>query len=137
MDRVFVDTDILLDVLDQREPFYSSAAHLLSKADQKELRLLASALSFTTLHYLLRKKHTNVGSRKILLRLKSIVQVISVGEKIIDLALTSEFNDFEDAVQYYCAIENKATTLITRNLKDYKHASLPVMTAEGFMKMTN
>ncbi len=136
MENVFVDTDIVLDLLEQREPFYKSAAILFSRADLKEIKLLVSSLSFTTIHYILRKKYSNSESKKILLRFKTLVQVISVGEKSINLALSSDFTDFEDGVQHYAALENKASVIVTRNLKDYKRSSLPVMTAEGFLKST-
>jgi predicted nucleic acid-binding protein len=62
------------------------------------------------------------------------VEVVPVDDKVIELALNSDFKDFEDAVQYYCAIENGIKVLITRNLKDFKHAKIPVLTAEEFMK---
>ncbi len=134
MERVFIDTDVVLDLLEERIPFYRSAAQLFSKADQHEISILISSLSFTTIHYVLRKKYTSSESRKLLARFKVLVDVVSVDDKIIELALSSVIHDFEDAVQYYIAIENHATALITRNLKDYKKAALPVMTAENFLK---
>ncbi len=134
MERVFVDTDVVLDLLEERAPFYKSAAQLFSKADQHEINILISSLSFTTIHYVLRKKYASSESRKLLARFKVLVQVVAVDDKVIELALTSSIPDFEDAVQYYAAIENQATTIVTRNLKDYKKASIPVMTAENFLK---
>jgi predicted nucleic acid-binding protein len=134
MERAFVDTDILLDLLDRREPFYKSAAQLFSKADRKEITILVSALSFTNAHYVLRKKYSNTESRKALTRIKALIQIANVGEKAVELALASNFTDFEDGVQNYAAIENKASVIITRNLKDYRRSPLPVMTAEGFLK---
>ncbi len=134
MERIFVDTDVVLDLLDERMPFYKSAAQLFSRADQNEISILISSLSFTTIHYVLRKKYTSSESRKLLGRFKVLVNVVTVDDKVIELALTSSIPDFEDAVQYYAAIENHATTIVTRNLKDYKKASIPVMTAENFLK---
>ncbi len=134
MERVFVDTDVVLDLLEERAPFYKSAAQLFSKADQNEIQILISSLSFTTIHYVLRKKYVSAESRKLLARFKVLVQVVAVDDKVIELALTSNIHDFEDAVQYYTAIENQAATIVTRNLKDYKKASIPVMTAEGYLK---
>lgn len=134
MERIFVDTDVALDLLDERAPFYKSAAQLFSRADQNELIILISSLSFTTIHYVLRKKYASSESRKLLGRFKVLVQVIPVDDKVIELALTSSIQDFEDAVQYYAAIENQATAIVTRNLKDYKKSVIPVMTAEGYLK---
>lgn len=61
--------------------------------------------------------------------------MLPVDDKVIELALQSEFRDFEDAIQYYCAIENGIEVLITRNLKDFRSATIPVMTAEEFLKL--
>ena len=71
MDRLFVDTDVIIDLLDQRDPFYLPAAYLFSKADKKELKVIISSLSFTSIHYVLRKKMTNLESRKVLARFHS------------------------------------------------------------------
>ena len=73
-------------------------------------------------------------ARKILSRFKVLVNVLPVDDKVIELALNSDFGDFEDAIQYYCAIENGINILITRNLKDYKLARIPVLTAEEWIK---
>jgi len=134
MDKVFVDTDIVLDVLTKREPFYQYAAYIFSKADKKEIKLAVSSLTFANLNYLLSKKLGTTNARKKLLQFKTLVEVMSVDNKIIDLALGSSFKDFEDAVQYYCAIENGYPILLTRNLPDYKKANIPVMTAESYVK---
>lgn len=134
MEKVFIDTDILLDVLAKREPHYQYSAHLLSLGDNNKIELGVSSLSFSNLNYLLSKQFGNSEARKILIRLKALVNVCSVDDKIIDLALSSDFKDFEDSIQYYCAIENGFKILLTRNLKDYKTANIPVMTAESFVK---
>ena len=63
-----------------------------------------------------------------------MVTILPVDDKVIELALNSDFRDFEDAIQYYCAIENGINILVTRNLKDFKHARIPVLTAEEFVK---
>ena len=101
MEKVFIDTDSILDVLARREPFYKFAAHLLSKADKLELEIGVSSLTFSNLNYLLSKKYREIETRKILLRFKALVKVVTVDDKIIDLALGSDFKDFEDAIEYY------------------------------------
>ena len=135
MDRVFVDSDSMLDLLDEKHPYSEDAGRLFSRADQKRLKLMVSSLSFSNIHYVLRKRYAGDESRKLLSRFKVLVQVLAVDDKIIELALSSSFGDFEDAIQYYTAIENKASVIITRNLKDYKFSSIPVMTAESYMKV--
>ncbi|QOI97041.1 MAG: PIN domain-containing protein [Flammeovirgaceae bacterium] len=134
MDRAFVDTDIILDLLAERNPFYKSAAILFSKADRGDITLCVSTLSFANTHFLLRKKFSERESRKILMGFKTLVHILATTDKVIDRALASGFSDFEDAVQYYTASENNVNLLLTRNLKDYKLAKIPVMTAEAYIK---
>ena len=133
MDRIFIDTDIALDLLSERLPHYSYAAQLFTMADKEKLSLYVSSLSFSNLNYLLSRQYSQKEARRILNKFKVLVNVLGVDEKIIDLSLNSEFRDFEDAIQYYTAIENNIATLITRNLKDYKHASITIITAEDYL----
>lgn len=133
MEKVFIDTDIALDLLSERLPHYSYAAELFTRADKKKLLIHVSSLSFSNLNYLLSRQYTQKEARRILNKFKILVRVLSVNDKIIDLSLNSEFKDFEDAIQYYTAIENNISILITRNLKDYKSANITVITAEDFI----
>jgi len=133
MKQVFVDTDIILDLLTERQPYYSAAAKLFTLADQKQLKISVSSLSFANLNYLLSRQYTAAMARKKLLTFKTLVHVLPVTERCIDLALNSEFKDFEDAIQYFTAIEFHNNTLLTRNLKDYKKASIAVLTAEQYL----
>lgn len=135
MERVFVDTDIILDMLSNREPFYIHSAELFSAADKGEINVCVSSLAFTNLNYILSKQYSTDQAKKKLLKFKTIVTVLAVTDKIIELALASDFKDFEDAVQYFTAIENNIKLLLTRNLKDYKSAGIPIMTAEQFLKI--
>ena len=134
MNRIFADTDIVLDLLLQREPFYIHAARLFTMADRGAINISVSSLSFNNLDYLLSKRYSRPESRRILNQLKVLVNVLAVDDKIISLALNSTFADFEDAVQYYCATENNISLLVTRNLKDYRDAAIDVMTAEACLK---
>ncbi len=135
MRRVFIDIDIVLDLLAERKTFYIHAAEIFTLADRGKLDINVSALTFSTLFYLLSKENGQEKAKKILFKFKSIVSVLPVDNKIIELALSSEFRDFEDGIQYFCAIENKCEAILTRNLNDYKHSKLPVLTAESFLKL--
>jgi predicted nucleic acid-binding protein len=134
MEKVFADTDVCLDLLIERIPFYNWAAALFSKAETNRVKLYVSSLTFTFLDYHLKRKVGNLTSRQLLLRFKTFVTILEVNEKIIELALASDFNDFEDAIQYYTALEGKVKLILTRNLPDYKKAQIPVMTPENYMK---
>ena len=135
MDEVFVDTDIILDLLGNRVPFYIHSANLFSRADRKEIQIFVSSLAFANLNYILSKQYSAEQARKKLVKFKTLVTVLSVTDKVIELALSSDFKDFEDAIQYFTATENDIKTLQTRNLKDYKTAQIPIMTAEQFLKV--
>jgi len=133
-ERVFVDTDLVLDVLAQREPFYDHSAQLFSKAERGAVELYVSALTFANAHYLLSKQYSARQSRSMLLHFKTLVTVLSMSDKAVERALTSEFADFEDGLQYFTAIEAGISLLLTRNLKDYKPAEIAVMSAEQYIK---
>ncbi len=134
MDNIFVDTDIILDLLSQREPFYEYSAYLFSEADSDKIKIHVSFLSFSNINYILSRQFSTVHARKKMLMFKTLVNVLPVTDKTVELALSSDFKDFEDALQYFTAIENNVKTLLTRNLKDYKTAEITVMTAEQYLK---
>lgn len=137
MTKVFVDTDVCIDLLSGRKPFNKTAEILFSLADNRKIKIHVSSLSFANIDYVLRSQYSSIHSRQIIGKFKTIVNVLPVDSKTIDLAITSDFNDFEDAIQYFCAIENNLTTIITRNTKDYKKATVKVLTPEIFISTTN
>lgn len=135
MTKVFVDTDVCIDLLSGRKPFNKTAEILFSMADNGKIKIYVSSLSFANIDYVLRSQYSTTHSRQIIGTFKTIVNVLAVDSKTIDLAVASDFNDFEDAIQYCCAIENSLTTIITRNIKDYKKATINVLTPETFISI--
>ncbi|MEI7421586.1 MAG: PIN domain-containing protein [Prolixibacteraceae bacterium] len=135
MRKLFIDTNIVIDLLAEREPFYEDAAKLFSLSDKNMIKLSVSSLTFANTNYLLQKTNSAPTAKEILRKFKILTTVLSLDDKIIDLALNDRgFRDFEDAIQYYSAIENSQEILITRNLKDFKISKIPVMTASEFIK---
>jgi len=138
MNRLLIDTNIVIDLLSKREGFYNEAAILFSLADKNKLILAVSSLTFANTHYIISKLKTKKEARSILQRFKVLVETLSLDDKITELSLSDEkFTDFEDGLQYYSAIENQIDVIITRNKKDFKHSKLPVMTAKEFLAMVN
>jgi predicted nucleic acid-binding protein len=133
MTKIFVDTDICLDLLSGRQPFNSAAEKLFTLADIGKIKLCVSSLSFSNIDYILQSQYKRNDSRKILATFKTLVSVLAVDNKIIELAIASDFIDFGDAIQYNTAIENNIKILLTRNLKDYKKALIQVMNPETFL----
>jgi len=133
MDKVFIDSDIILDLIQQREPFYAEAVALFTLIEKNEVKGFVSPLIFSNLFYILRKIESNKVALLALTRLKAVVSVVSVDERIIELALSSGFKDFEDAVQYYSALAAKLGYIITRNKKDYIESGMMICTAREYL----
>ncbi len=134
MTRIFIDTNIVIDLLSEREPFYNSAAQVFSLGDKGKLDLSVSSLTFANTSYILSRQKTPQEAREILRRFRILVKVLSLNDKIIDLALNdSNYKDFEDGIQYYTALENDQDIIITRDLQGFKESKIPVMTADGFL----
>ena len=134
MSRLLIDTNIVIDLLAKRHGFYEEAAELFSRADKKELVLTISALTFANTNYILTKLKSAQEARVILRKFKVLVEILSLDEKVTELALSNDlFPDFEDALQYYSAIESQVDVIITRNKKDFKASKIPVLTAREFL----
>lgn len=133
MEQVFVDTNIVIDLLAKREPFYKDAQALFTRADHGEIDLLISSITFANAYYSIVKHHKEVDAKKFLSKFKVLVSILPLDEKAIDLALVSDFVDFEDGLQYNIAMDNRADIIITRNTKDFKNSAIPVMNAHEYL----
>ena len=133
MNKVFVDTDVILDLLAERVSFFHFSAVLFTFAEMKKLELYTSPLVLANTFYILRKQLGNNEARNALRKLRILLHVVDSSESIIDKALNSDFADFEDAIQYYTALAHEITVILTRNLRDYKNASVIVQTPEAFL----
>ncbi len=136
MKRLFIDTNIVIDLLSHREPFYEEAANLFSLADKKIIELSISSLTVANTSYTLLRQTNSTSAKEILRKLRLIIKILPLDDKIIGIALNdNSFDDFEDGLQYFTAVENNQDLIITRNLKDFKNSDLPVMTARQFLEM--
>lgn len=132
--KLFLDTNIMLDLLGERLPHYDSIAKIATLADKGEITIVVSALSYATVAYLL-SKYENMEKVKDKLRKFSIISEISdLDDKTVEKGLNSEFSDFEDALQYFCALKSDCHVFLTRNQKDFKTAEIPVMSADEYLK---
>ncbi len=133
MNKYFVDTDVIIDLLSARQPHFHFAAVLFTLAEMGKYELYTSPTVMVNTFYILRKQLGNDGAKTALRKLRLIIHVIDSSEKVMDQALNSEFADFEDAVQYYTAVNADIPVILTRNLKDYKTSKLLVQTPEMFL----
>ena len=133
MKKVFIDTNVLIDFLGEREPFYDAAARIVSQADRKEIELMTSSLSYATASYILMRYNPRELVMRKLKQFTPLCTVTNVGAEEVNLSLCSAFSDFEDALQYHSALKAGASEMITRNKKDFRLASLPVYTPDEYL----
>ena len=134
MKKLFLDTNIILDLLAERHPFYESIAKIATLADQKKLQLIATPISFTTVNYILSKYESMEVVLTKMRKFSIICQICEVNQEIIEKSLNSKFKDFEDAVQYFSAVNSNCNVIITRNAKDFKRSEIAIMTADEYLK---
>ena len=131
--KLYLDTNVVIDLLTERIPFYNDIAKIIVLVENSELTLVVSSVSFVTCEYVISKIKDKNTTIDLLKKFRIVCEVSNVDELNIDKSLFSNFNDFEDAVQYYSALHHKCDTIITRNKKDFKNPEIPVMTPMEFL----
>ena len=131
--KLFIDTNVMLDLLGERIPFYEPIAKIATLADKGQIIMVVSALSYATVGYFLTKYENNEMAKDKLRKFKIISAICDLDELIIEKGLNSNFSDFEDALQYFSALKSGCSILITRNGKDFKASQIPVMTADEYL----
>lgn len=133
MKKIFLDTNILVDLLADRKPFSKFAKQIFSSAESKKIKLFTSSHSIATSYYLLKKYIDDQKLREALLGLQEYISIIAVDTEILTKGLRSQQKDFEDAIQIYCATSiDKMDCIVTRNTKDFKGSEVPVFPPDEF-----
>lgn len=133
--RVFIDANILVSVLNKEFPLFTYSARILSLADNKKFTLFTSPVCLAIAFYFAEKKCSTVLAKQKIAALSSKLQIAIIGKREIEKALTNKkVNDFEDGMQYYAALENKCTAIITQDTEDYYYSTIEVLNAEDFLK---
>jgi predicted nucleic acid-binding protein len=133
--RILFDTNVVLDLLLDRQPFAAPAAELLSKAEAGIISGYLCATTVTTIHYLARKV---IGARKAKRQVRmllSIFEIASVNRAALEGALEGRFRDFEDAVLHEAARLVNADAIVTRNVEDFEESELPVYSCEEMLSL--
>jgi predicted nucleic acid-binding protein len=130
---ILVDTDVILDVLAKREPFFASAAGLWAEVERGHIKAYLASHTVTTIFYLVAKSKGKEFAKNCLSDLLSVFRIAPVKESTLRLALESKIVDFEDAVQLAAAKEVGAGLIITRNVGDYKKSEVPATTPDLFL----
>ncbi|MEM6318284.1 MAG: PIN domain-containing protein [Bacteroidota bacterium] len=133
MKRIFLDTDVVMDFLTRREPFAVESMKLMEYGYRKKLELNISSLCLSNVHYLISRIENKSRARDKVKAMLKLVETLSVHKSTIEKAAYSDFKDFEDAIQNFCAAENGIESIVTRNVKDFSKSRLAVLTPREFI----
>lgn len=134
--KLLIDTNVVLDVLLRREPFFRTAAEVLNLTQRDEVREYVSASAITDIYYIANKQMKDRDAvRDLLKRLLMVVSVAAVSEWEIQNALNLAWGDFEDSVQYSVALLNEMDGIVTRNPSDYQEANMRIWLPEQVLEL--
>ncbi|MBK3332935.1 PIN domain-containing protein [Persephonella atlantica] len=133
--RILVDTNVILDLLLDREPFSTQAGILISQIEKGKLTGLLCATTITTIYYLITKSLSKREADKSLDLLFSLFEIAPVNRIVLETAKNLKFKDFEDAVIYSSAIHSNVDVVITRNIRDFKMNEIPIYEPVEFLKI--
>ncbi len=132
--KVLVDTNVILDIALERQPFVEQAAQLLKSAQRANITLCITATTITDLYYIARREKGHTAALNFIVDLLKFMEVAGVDEATIREALHSEITDFEDAIQESAARRQAIQIIVTRNESDFNNSSLKVYNPESFLK---
>jgi len=136
MKHIFIDTNVIIDFLADRSPFSEYAAILFQLAKENKIKIYISAISFNNTYYILRKVTSHKKALSLISEIDEYVGIQETNRNILRKALKSNFNDFEDSIQYLSAVQlGKIDIITTRDLKDFKKSELPVLSPETTVKL--
>lgn len=130
---ILVDINVILEVLQKREPFFETSAQILALIETGKVKGFVASHSITTLFYLIKKDRSTPEARAIVTNLLQFIKIAAVDQNTIEQALNLDYTDFEDAVQMITALQCKADYLITRNIKDFRPPLLSVLQPVDFL----
>jgi len=139
MKKIFIDTNVVIDFLADRRPFSIDAARLFDMAIDGRVKIYISAVSYNNIYYILRQSLTNSATIKLLEELAAMSEIADVTNNVIRQSLKTDFNDYEDAIQYFCAMAvSGIDCIITRDTKDFKKSTISVLTpSEAIAALSN
>ena len=131
--RVFCDTNVLLDVLARREPFYADSARVWTLAEGGQIHALVSVLSFANIFYVVRRLRNRRAAQQAVLLLRDTFEPVALDGQILNQAVDSDFGDLEDGIQFFSALRSGAACLVTRNPRHFPTDGIPVQTPTEFL----
>ncbi|MCG6142721.1 type II toxin-antitoxin system VapC family toxin [Leptospira mtsangambouensis] len=131
--NVYLDSDIIIDYLYAREPFFQESVQLISLIENKQIKSSISSLIVWNIFYILAKYTNEKTARDLIKEFITIIEIIPIDEKIINQGLNSSIKDFEDSIQYFAAKSKKIKYIITRNKKDYPDGEIKPLSPKEFL----
>jgi predicted nucleic acid-binding protein len=131
--KVFVDTNVLLDVLAERKPFYRDSMRIWTMAETGRLDALVSVMSYANCYYIVRRFAGRSNAERALRLMRDIFTPVDLTGRIMNQAMDAGFDDFEDAIQWHSALHARASCIITRNAGDFPHSPLPALSPAEFL----
>ncbi|QYX32209.1 type II toxin-antitoxin system VapC family toxin [Sphaerospermopsis torques-reginae] len=127
MKRIFIDTNIVLDFLLEREPFVEDAASLFAKIDAGEIAGFIAATTITNIYYIIRKAAGVTVAQDAISQILTDLHICAVDKNMLETAVALNFRDFEDAVQYACAMKSMVDVIVTRDVSGFLGSEIPVI----------
>lgn len=131
--KIFVDTNVLIDVLVQRGEFLDDAADIWSLSEQGRVTGIIAAVSMTNIYYIVRKLSDHKTAMKAMVQLRDVFTLAACDGQVLSQAIDAKIADFEDAVQYFTAMHAGAAAIITRDPKHFPRGTIPVVTPREFL----
>ena len=131
--KIFLDTNVLLDVFQERQPYYDCSAQIWSLSENRTLEAFISAISFNNIFYIMRKHSGKENAQRAMEILDANFSMIPMDKEVMHKAIISQFPDFEDAIQLYSALSAKADCIVTRDIKDFAQNLIPVLSPQMFL----
>jgi len=131
--RILLDTNVVLDVLQTREPFSHHATQIFARIERGGIEGVLCATTLTSIDYLLTRAMSAQEAKSIIHRLLGLFEVAAVTRTVLEAALASSMPDFEDAVLAYAANQAGAERIITRDTRDFRDSPIPAMDSAEFL----
>lgn len=125
--KIFVDGDVILDLLLKREKFYKKAVRLFTLIEKGKIAGYTSPLVIANIYYIITRLENKISAFEKTKLLRTLLGVLELNEKIIDMAIAKPYSDFEDSIQYHCSLYHGINTIITRNVKDYPEKEINIL----------
>ena len=135
--NILVDTNVILDVLAERKPFYELSARIWSLAECGDIAAYISAISYNNIYYIVRKAAGKEKARESLRYIRDVFRTVAADDQLINQSIDSDIDDFEDAIQYYSGTRAHVRYLVTRNQHDFPDSGLTIVVPEEFLALWN